>query len=88
MQEIEKLRSEIDQIHKEMVDLFRKRLDLTLKIGEIKKMSRLPLLDQKREDVIIHQFDDLIDNHDERTVVQSFLKSLLSESKKFLEAKI
>lgn len=88
MQEIEKLRAELDQIHIEMTTLFRKRLAVTQKIWEIKKARELPFFDPKREDEIIHRFDSSISSSEERLAVQNFLKSILAETKKFLEVKL
>ncbi len=88
MREIDKLRSEIDQIHGELAALFQRRLTLTKKIWEIKKANQLSFFDQKREDGIIHRFDSSIPDADERMAVQNFFKSILSESKKYLEVKL
>lgn len=88
MHEIDKIRSEIDQIHSDLAGLFQRRLALTKKIWEIKKANQLSFFDQKREDGIIHRFDSSIEDTDERLAVQNFFKSILSESKKYLEAKL
>jgi chorismate mutase len=88
MQEIEKLRSEIDQIHLEMAALFRRRLQITEKIWEIKKSQDLPFFDAAREDAIIHQFDGQVSDPVEQKVLQNFLKSVLNENKKYLEMKL
>ncbi len=88
MQEIEKIRDEVDQIHIELARLFRQRLALTQKIWEIKKAEGLPLIDQKREDIIIHRFDQSIPHADEQVVVQNFFKSVLAETRKYLEVKL
>ena len=87
MQEIEKLRAEIDQIHEELTALFRRRLALTKKIWEIKKAKSLPLFDPKREEEIFHQFDHMISESDEKKAVHSFYKFILRETKVYLEAK-
>lgn len=88
MHEIDKIRSEIDQIHGDLAVLFQRRLTLTKKIWDIKKANQLSFLDQKREDEIIHRFDSSISDTDERTALQNFFKSILSESKKYLEVKL
>lgn len=88
MQEIEKLRSEIDQIHVEMARLFLRRLVVTEKIWQIKKAHQLPLIDQQREQSIIHKFDTSSLGMNEQLALQNFFKNLISENKKFLEAKI
>jgi chorismate mutase / prephenate dehydratase len=88
MQEIDKLRSEIDQIHVELARLFKQRLALTKKIWEIKKAKKLPFFDKQREDAIIHQFDSSTSDNDEQIAMQSFFKCILTETRKYLEAKL
>lgn len=88
MQEIEKLRLEIDQIHVELARLFKQRLSVTEKIWQIKKANSLPLIDQRREQTIVHRFDTETSNLAEQLALQNFFKSLIFENKKYLEAKI
>lgn len=87
MNEIEKIRLEIDQIHIQLVDLFRRRLVLSRKIWELKKRDNLPFIDTKRESKIVHQFDSVIVDTDEQKSVQNLFACILKESKDFLEAK-
>lgn len=88
MQEIQNIREEIDQIQKEMAMLFRRRLALARKIWEIKKAENISLIDQNRESIIIHNFDNVIADSDEQKAIQSFFRNMLNETKKFLEIKI
>ncbi len=87
MQEIEKLRSEIDQIHVEMVGLFRRRLKLAREIWKLKVAHALPMIDPAREEKIRHRFDHEITDQLEQKAVQNLLKHIISESKTCLEAK-
>lgn len=43
------LRMEIDEVDRELVSLFEKRIDIAKKIGEVKKKNHLPVIDSKRE---------------------------------------
>jgi chorismate mutase len=88
MQEIEKLRAEIDEIHTQLAALFRKRLSIAQKIWAIKKANNISLIDSKREELIVHRFDESIQNPAEKIAVQNFLKCVLDENKKLLEAKV
>lgn len=85
MQDIDQLRSEIDQIHTQLGTLFKRRLVLTQKIWTIKKAQGLALIDQNREEQIIHQFDQSTSDSLEQKALRGFFKSLLVESKRFLE---
>lgn len=53
MKEIEKLREEIDIIDTEIVRQLSSRMDVVLKIRELKKKNCLPLEDLSREEEII-----------------------------------
>lgn len=88
MQEIEKLRVELDQIQTEMVVLLRRRFSLAQKIWQIKKEKSLNFTDLNREHTIIHQFDQSISDLAEQQAVQNIFKSVLSETKKYLETKL
>lgn len=79
--EIKKLRAQIDQIHVDLARLFQHRLQLNLKIWELKKQNQLPLLDAKREIEIIHRFDTQTENENEKIALQNFFKTILTESK-------
>ncbi|MGZ3691148.1 MAG: chorismate mutase [Pseudobdellovibrio sp.] len=83
-EQIQVLRAEIDEIHTDMVSLFRRRLQLVKKIWAIKKSMDNSMIDPSREEFIIHQFDSGISDKIERTSVQNFLKSVLAESKKYM----
>ena len=47
--ELDALRREIDNIDKELIALFAKRMELCAKIGEYKKENGLPVYDKARE---------------------------------------
>ena len=49
MDELQALRQEIDRIDKQMVELFRQRMDVTHRVGEYKAARGMAVLDQARE---------------------------------------
>ena len=49
MDELQALRQEIDAVDKQMVELFRRRMDVTRRVGEYKAARGIPVLDQARE---------------------------------------
>lgn len=81
--DINSLRSQIDQIHLDLGRLFQERLELNLKIWQLKKLNQLPLLDEKRESEIIHRFDSWTENENEKLALQNFFKTILNESKTY-----
>lgn len=57
MKELEKLRSQIDWIDRDIMSQLDKRFDLVKMIKEIKKENNLTILDTKREEVINHYIE-------------------------------
>ena len=49
MDDLQTLRRDIDAIDRQLVELFRQRMDVTHKVGEYKRSQGLPVLDQERE---------------------------------------
>lgn len=88
MQEIEKLRAEIDSIHIQLAALFKQRLIVARRIWEIKKNNQMSFIDSNREDLIVHQFDTTTESLEEQKALQNFFKCTILETKKYLEAKL
>ncbi len=55
MEEIYKLRQAIDQIDSKLLKLLNDRSTLALKIGEIKKIHKIPVYDPEREKQILER---------------------------------
>jgi len=53
---IERLRTEIDEVNTELLDLLERRLDLSVQVGEIKQSSGLPLYSEERERDLLDRF--------------------------------
>lgn len=81
--EIHNLRSQIDQIHIDLGRLFQQRLQINLQIWKLKTASDIPLIDSDRENDLIHKFDNLTRNENEKIALQNFFKTILAESKNF-----
>jgi monofunctional chorismate mutase len=59
MDELNKLRKEIDLIDTEIMSLLSKRFNLSKQIGEVKSLSNIPILDNRREEHILSKTLDL-----------------------------
>jgi chorismate mutase len=70
------LRKEIEDIDKEMLELFVKRMDISYQIGSYKKEHHLPIFDEKREKA-------LLDNEVLWPLYKDFLKEVMRLSKAF-----
>lgn len=59
MDELKELRREIDAVDRQMVELFRRRMDVTRRVGEYKAAHGLPVLDQERERAVLTEKGEL-----------------------------
>ena len=59
MEELEDLRREIDGIDRQLVELFRRRMDVTRRVGEYKRAQGIPVLDQERERQVLQDKGEL-----------------------------
>jgi len=51
--QLEKLRTDIDTIDRELLRLIKKRLNLTGEIGRIKKENNMDIIDSSREEALL-----------------------------------
>ncbi|MBO4570626.1 MAG: chorismate mutase [Bacteroidales bacterium] len=83
MNELEKLRQEIQQADKEMASLFRRRMEIVSKVLEYKVANGLPVLDAEQEARVIA---NNIDNVPEKVLQEYyvlFLKEVMNISKSY-----
>lgn len=83
MNELEKLRVEIDEIDARICELFEKRMEVAKSIGEYKKQHGLNVLDSKREDVVLEKASKRIKNKNLEKYYLELVKELMELSKKY-----
>lgn len=59
MDELQELRREIDGIDRELVELFRRRMGVTARVGGYKRERGIPVLDQERERQVLRNKGEL-----------------------------
>lgn len=59
MDELQSLRQDIDAIDRQLVELFRQRMDVTHQVGEYKRAQGIPVLDQERERQVLQNKGEL-----------------------------
>ena len=74
MATIDELRTKIDQIDTEIMNLLDKRYSLTTKIGEIKRLNKTAVLDSNREDLIIEKTSKYSHSPQIKQVYQTIMK--------------
>ena len=57
--DLTKLREEINETDKEIVELFKKRMNIAASVAEYKKQNSLPVLDAARERALLARISDL-----------------------------
>ena len=55
MDELKKYRNEIDEIDKQITELFEKRMDISKEIAKCKKVQQIGILNAKREEEVIQK---------------------------------
>lgn len=88
MEELEILRKEIDKIDEQLVELFEKRMELAIKIGDIKKQKGMQILDSQREKAVIKNAIAHLKNKDLSDELEAFLRNLMDSSKKIQQYRI
>jgi len=84
---LEELRSEIDQIDRQMVDLFKARMEAASQVAEYKKEKGLPVLDAGRERALLSKVADQA-GEEFADYTQSVYRTMLSASRSYQNTKI
>ena len=85
MNDLNKLREQINIIDKEMLDLFEKRMNLSKSIAKYKKENNLPIYNKERENEVINNNKELLENKEYSIYYEKFIKSLMDISKEYQE---
>ena len=80
MIELELMRKKIDEIDDKLLGLFKERLEVSKKIGSLKKKYKMEIFDPQREQEIIDGCTQNI-SEDEKVYVEKFLRNLMDISK-------
>ena len=80
MIELELMRKKIDEIDDKLLALLKERLEVSKKIGLLKKKYKMEIFDPQREQEIIDGCTQNI-SEDEKVYVEKFLRNLMDISK-------
>ena len=80
MIELELMRKKIDEIDDKLLALFKERLEVSKKIGLLKKKYKMEIFDPQREQEIIDGCTQNI-SEDEKEYIEKFLRNLIDISK-------
>lgn len=88
MDTLEILRNQIDDIDKQLTELFEKRMETVLKVAQYKKENNIPILNKSREEEVIEKNIKYLKNKGFKKEETEFLKSVMAISKKAQARKI
>lgn len=78
----EELRKEIDQIDRQLVQLFEKRMKVSTEIAEYKLRNNIPVLDAQREKMVINKNMSYLNDRTLDTYISEFSKHLMELSRR------
>lgn len=81
MDNLKKYRDEIDEIDKQITELFERRMDISREISRFKKEQEIGILNAKREEEVIQKNLSYLKNKDYRFVLEGFFRNLMNLSK-------
>ena len=81
MDELKKYRDEIDNIDKQITELFEKRMDISKEIAKCKKENNIGILNAKRGEEVIQKNISYLKNKEYRFVLEGFFRNLMNLSK-------
>ncbi|MDD3225379.1 MAG: chorismate mutase, partial [Clostridium sp.] len=88
MDDLKKLRDEIDTVDTKLTELYEKRLNLVLKVADYKKENNIPVLNSSREDEVIKKNVEHLKNDNFKEPTKDFFKSIMNISKMYEKKRI
>ncbi|WP_346847361.1 MULTISPECIES: chorismate mutase [unclassified Clostridium] len=86
MNELEQCRKEIDEIDKELINLFERRMDVAIRVANCKKENDLPIYDEERESKVIKKNVDNLKNKNYDLLARRFFLSIMELSRSLQES--
>lgn len=77
---LDKIRIKIDKTDKKIVQLLNKRMNLSLKVAEIKSKENIPVMNEEREEQILKTVKSADAEYGD--CVQNIYKTILDESRR------
>ncbi len=87
MEELDELRQKINEIDRELVALYTKRLEVCREVGLYKKAHHLPVLDAAREKQVLRSKAELVQQPELRSYVTALFEHVMTQSR-MLQSKL
>ncbi|GAA0180766.1 prephenate dehydratase [Clostridium sediminicola] len=88
MSDLIEYRNEIDEIDKEIVKLFEKRMEVVINVAKYKLNNEIPILNSGRENIVIEKNKEYLNNNDLNDSLEEFFKNLMMVSRNYQSKKI
>lgn len=88
MAEIDDYRNKIDEIDKQITNLFEQRMDIVMKVGEYKKENNLPIFNKNREAEVIKKNIGYLKNSKYAEGLKDFFQNIMNIAKRLEEKTI
>ena len=83
MNNLEEARLTINEVDKELIELFKKRMAASKIIAEYKKENNIPILDKEREKILFEKNLKLLNDEELSKYYLIFLEGILNASKDY-----
>lgn len=80
-QELIELRESINEIDKKLIDLIKKRMEISVKIGKYKSVNNLSILNNNREKEVIENLKNYNDNKLDNKFIERVWLQIMGYSK-------
>lgn len=81
MTELDMCRQDIEEIDKQLVELFEKRMEVAVKVAEYKKERNLPIYDKERESQLIQRNVKYLKNGEYEILLRRFFLHVMELSR-------
>ena len=81
MKDLKQLRAEIDVIDRQMVELFRQRMEVARGVAEYKIANGIPVLDPERERQVLEAKAAMVDEPELKADVNKLFETIMSMSR-------
>ena len=78
---LNEIRENINNIDKELVILLEKRFNLVLKVGQFKTVNNFPILDEKREKIVIEKCKEQLHNQRYASYIEEIYTQIMDTCK-------
>lgn len=80
---LKEVRSRLDEVDRQIVDLYQKRMELSIQVAESKMRSNRPIRDVRRENQKLEMVKSLVEKGSDKKNVEELFRMLMSASRKY-----